>query len=256
MGSDLNVKYYTKFKLNHINIDSHRSINQKLKKPHLLLLFIIVCSCQEKLEPLSQLHEGIDIYQINTIVILGNSLTIAKPAPHIGWQGNWGMAASSKRKDYVHILKSKLHAYNRKLKFKIFSASNFEGSFWEFNYEQLDRIRALDPELIIINLGENVKDSIAEMHDFGYHLTKLAKYLDSDGSAQIICVNSFTPRDIVNHQILNTCQIHGFMHVAINDIGSNWNYRPRNVPETISSHPSDLGMEKIAEKILIKMGYP
>jgi len=45
---------------------------------------------------------------IRRVLILGNSITIYSPAPQIGWYGDWGMAAGSKDKDFVHILDKSL----------------------------------------------------------------------------------------------------------------------------------------------------
>ena len=40
----------------------------------------------------------------NKVLFLGNSITLHGPAPAIGWLGNWGMAASTKDNDYVHLV--------------------------------------------------------------------------------------------------------------------------------------------------------
>ena len=44
-----------------------------------------------------------------TVLILGNSLVRHAPSPGIGWYGDWGMAASVKDSDLVHLLISDIH---------------------------------------------------------------------------------------------------------------------------------------------------
>ena len=44
------------------------------------------------------------------VLFLGNSITLHGPAPAIGWTGNWGMAASAERLDYVHLLTADIAA--------------------------------------------------------------------------------------------------------------------------------------------------
>ena len=38
------------------------------------------------------------------ILIYGNSIALHGPAPKIGWDRNWGMAASAREKDFAHLV--------------------------------------------------------------------------------------------------------------------------------------------------------
>ena len=38
------------------------------------------------------------------VLFVGNSITLHGPSPKIGWTNNWGMAATARDKDYVHLL--------------------------------------------------------------------------------------------------------------------------------------------------------
>ena len=46
------------------------------------------------------------------ILFLGNSITLHETKPEIGWNHNWGMAASAEENDYVHIVLSELQLPN------------------------------------------------------------------------------------------------------------------------------------------------
>lgn len=61
--------------------------------PLLFLIGIIAVSCKKE--------NPVDKTTFRQALVLGNSITIHPPLPSIGWFGNWGMAASSKDKDFV-----------------------------------------------------------------------------------------------------------------------------------------------------------
>ena len=46
--------------------------------------------------------------QARRVLFLGNSITRHPPLASIGWNNDWGMAASAREKDYAHVLASAL----------------------------------------------------------------------------------------------------------------------------------------------------
>ena len=42
------------------------------------------------------------------VMFVGNSITLHGVLPSIGWNNEWGMAASAKENDYVHIIEKKV----------------------------------------------------------------------------------------------------------------------------------------------------
>lgn len=69
------------------------------------------------------------------ILFVGNSITRHGVAPWIGWNNDWGMAASAKERDYVHLTASALKKRWGACDFCITQAAD-----WERNYT--------DPELL------------------------------------------------------------------------------------------------------------
>lgn len=61
---------------------------------------VLLCSCGKK--------AGSSKQEIGSVTIFGNSIVAHDPAPDIGWTGDWGMAASCRDSDFVHILKKEI----------------------------------------------------------------------------------------------------------------------------------------------------
>lgn len=101
------------------------------------------------------------------IIFVGNSITKHGPSEALGWEGNWGMAASSEDKDYVHQLVSMLEYRYGKVDFKIAEGEAGGGSFEKIPSEAMEDeinksltplfelIKKEMPDIISIHVGEN-----------------------------------------------------------------------------------------------------
>ena len=64
------------------------------------------------------------------ITFLGNSISRHMPKPEIGWVHDWGMAASSRENDYVHVMVRELEKKYGSVDYCICSLSKWEREYW------------------------------------------------------------------------------------------------------------------------------
>ncbi|MBR0538119.1 MAG: SGNH/GDSL hydrolase family protein, partial [Clostridia bacterium] len=96
------------------------------------------------------------------ILYLGNSITKHMPAPEIGWHGEWGMAASAPEKDYVRRMNALLEQAGKRVEWRAENAADFERAPEPFPEEAFRAYLAFAPDVVILRIGENVPDDIAE----------------------------------------------------------------------------------------------
>jgi hypothetical protein len=95
---------------------------------------------------------------IRRILFLGNNITLHGPKPDIGWTGNWGMAASSEDKDYVHLVTRALAQHTGATpQIRVRNIADFERHYASYDVDaQLKDLFAFDPDLVVLAIGENV----------------------------------------------------------------------------------------------------
>ena len=101
------------------------------------------------------------------ILFVGNSITRHAPKPEIGWENDWGMAASKAEADYVHRVVNGLEKKYGKVNFCIAQAAAWERDYP--NGRQLleayyQTARDFSADWVVIRLGENMpKDLLREV---------------------------------------------------------------------------------------------
>lgn len=183
------------------------------------------------------------------IAVLGNSITRHGPKPDIGWNNDFGMAASDREHDYVHRLFAKLTESGKRV---CFFVKQF--AFWERNLtgeftDDYSDVKEFRPDIVVFRLGENV-DSKTDASVFEAEVERLLDYVGS-GSARLLLTTCFWHKNMVDDVIRRICEKHGLTPCELGDLGERPEMKAIGLFEHsgVAAHPGDLGMENIAERI-------
>jgi lysophospholipase L1-like esterase len=216
-----------------------------MRNIYAFILLALLCSCSKDRPPeIIRLEPAVSSYK--SVLILGNSLAIAATDPSIGWNGDWGMAASKPELDYVHILTKKLRTINSNCLVKVKNIGAFEVAYTSYDYrEDYKALRDSHPDLIIIQIGENIKQDSPLLPRFEEEYNKLIDYLKQNNpNVKILAVGSFWGNPVVD-QVMQKRSKYVTLRPLLNDPSNQafGEYEDYGV----QVHPSDKGMLQIAE---------
>ena len=153
--------------------------------------------------------------KIKTVLVLGNSIVNHAPKPEFGWFGNWGMAASTRDSDYVHLLIRDIHSKDPSVVVRYASIADFERKFTTYPLSNLDSLRY--PDMLILKISENVNDKMAKDSNFIFWYDKLVKYITPNPTAVIVIMDGFWVKD-VNRSIKEYAFKNNYPFVPINQL--------------------------------------
>lgn len=177
---------------------------------------------------------------INRILFIGNSITQTQPDLALGWNGNWGAAASQADRDYVHRVQLGITARQGSIpEIRIIQTSSDL-----YPDDTIATIKDWQPDLIIFQIGDNATGDewLEQYHDLGQL------------GMQIIAVGTWAgdERDSLIGQAASEAEM---KYISIADLHT----RENEAWEQCSTefchaglywHPGDRGMALIAERIL------
>ena len=191
------------------------------------------------------------------VVFVGNSITRHGYKPDIGWYGDWGMAASSKDKDYVHRAFAML-----KEKYGEVSICIAQGAEWERGYletqkvlcEKYTKARDFMADIVVIRIGENMPKGSAP--DCKEQFSEMIKFFASNENAKVVVTDSFWRHDARDEMIKEICAENGYIFCRLHDLEEDEANMAIGLFEHrgVAKHPSDLGMERIAQRIVECIG--
>ncbi len=210
---------------------------------------------------------------VNKILFLGNSITFSPgPILEIGWEGNWGMAASAVEKDYVHLLTSAVATEAGGVPTTMVSniADDFERSYTNPGYDvnvvfasQL----AFEADVVILQIAENIGSSLDTETDkalFEQRLGELLTALKGRGQPEIFVTSGIMNANAIKDQIKQTLcaamdcvfvDLNAFradpLHYAYSDAYQT--FSPEAYGSGVTIHPGDTGMAMIADTVYREM---
>ena len=185
------------------------------------------------------------------ILVLGNSITRHGPKAEIGWYGDYGMAASSADKDYVHRLYAKLTESGRDVYMRIRQTARWELDFPAGNYlSRFDGEKEFGADIIIFRLGENVK-----RQDWPVFCEAAKNLIDHVNSkcGKVLITTCFWRNEILDEALKGLADANDFTLVDIGCKEDSLMALGLFEHSGVAAHPGDEGMEFIANKIFEKI---
>jgi hypothetical protein len=192
------------------------------------------------------------------ILFLGNSITKHGPKADIDWSGNWGMAASSEAKDYVHLVaKALTEKQGATPEVMIKNIADFERAYVGYDFAtKLKEAIEFKADLIILAIGENVPalKTPEEATKLQSSITPLLLSMKADRQPTILVRSCFWADKAKDSALQKSCAAVSGTFVNISTLGqdkSNHGHAERDFKNAgVANHPGDKGMAAIAEALV------
>ena len=202
------------------------------------------------------------------ILTYGNSIMNHAPAPDIGWNGSWGMAASSADKDYVHRLiyymehkfgeGSVTHAYGGAVAtFERAVPASDETADLSGHISGLVATAAAEqPDIITVQIGENVNTSptVASYENAMRQFVTALKEAAPD--ALIVVCTPFWGGDNLIAGMTNVAEEFDLPLALVHTLNTDENKAIGQFEHSgVAAHPGDTGMDNIAKLLYEQINF-
>jgi hypothetical protein len=186
---------------------------------------------------------------VKKILFIGNSITRHGPnIEQLGWSGDWGMAATSQDKDFVHVLYKSICENNPKI-----TPELRLGQIDEQTMTGYESFLAFEPDVVVIELGDNYPVAQATEEKFQKPYRKMLQAFRRSNNPLIVCVGTWGNDVERNSLIQKACESEGCIFVPIGPLALNAENMAKSeghfTNAGVNWHPGDRGMSRIAETI-------
>ncbi|WP_156512708.1 SGNH/GDSL hydrolase family protein [Planctomyces sp. SH-PL62] len=201
---------------------------------------------------------GVRAEDVRKILFLGNSITLHGPKADIGWEGNWGMAATAPEKDYVHLVTAGIaRRAGKPPETLVRNIADFERDYANYDVEaKMKELFAFDADLVVLSIGENVPalDSEEAGERFKAGVAKILAGVRSAKRPIVIVRSSFWADEAKDRRLREASDEAGAIYVDAGPLGreeANAARSERSYQHAgVGAHPGDRGMQALADAIL------
>lgn len=202
-------------------------------------------------------------------VALGNSVTCNKVEEELWW-GRWGMAATSKKKDYVHLVYEWLKEQSE----EPVTARALDLKKWELakNRDEIlldyEKYFTEETDLITIQTGENITEFKENLEEEYSNLIELIQR--KAPNAQILMLGEVLwPAEDIESAKRKVCEEYGIAFIEMTEFLTDYEEKYKSAVgievsgeddkrhtisnEVVAAHPNDEGMECIAELVIAQI---
>lgn len=201
------------------------------------------------------LFAGVQAEEIRKVMIIGNSIMKHDKAPQLGWNSDWGMAATAREKDYAHLLHAKICAA---LKQETEPELQLIRITQENKMLGWDALKDNSADVIVIQLGDNYRGDL-DADGFQKNYTQMIKDLRGDRSPLIVCLSNWTSGKM-GVQIAAAAKETNVLFVDLGPLSRNPENRAKSegnfTHNGVNWHPGDRGMAAIAEAAFAAIEAP
>lgn len=179
------------------------------------------------------------------ILVVGNSILKNEPAPELGWNGDWGMAANTVNTDFLHIYRNLLKRtkkYNS-VDIKIKNIAAWENDF-NYDLDQYNDVHTDDYDILIVRLGENVTN----IPNYYFALNNMINYFKAKNT-KVIITGIIWENDAKENVQKQIALDKGYQYIPFNDFRANSDNYAYGLykNDQVAAHPSNTGMLFIAK---------
>lgn len=181
------------------------------------------------------------------VLFVGNSISRHGPRADIGWDGDWGMAASCAENDYVHILAAKIRALDPDMAWSIAQVAPFEWDFMNMDpAESYPEAVDFKADIIIMFFGANVPKTYDTDENprmkFGDAYERMRNAFVGGREDVFVCHGQgFYIRPVLDEEKRVVARRYADPFVELGDIQTRVETHGRY------NHPNDRGMAEIAD---------